>query len=552
VQLDRVRSGVGAVVLVEGEPGIGKTRLLAEAARVARRLGFRVGIGAADPGAGVVELAPLMTALFDGSNPLLERSALRAPRSLPEERYWLLQDLQAMLERSALDGPILIALDDVHWADGGTAAALRALPFGLADLPVAWIVAFRPEQGSAQLRSTIEHLYENGAERIVLGPLDDVAVAQVAEDVIDAVPDDGLLDLVKGARGSPFVLIELLAGLRDEDLIRVVSGRTELLEARLPDRVGFTMRERLRSVSAAAREAATVAASLGRRFAFADLARMLDRPPATLLGPVEELMDGGMFVESGDRLAFRHDVTREAVRESVPVSARRALDRQAADVLLAAGAAPLEVAAQVAASAEPGDDQAISILLRAGEALASTDPGVGADLSRRALELAPRDHTLRGPLLAQTAVLLHSAGRVDEARAFADTSLRDALPAEQEAEVLLGIAGMFRISPDTRVAVGRQALALPELPAHLRARHLAAALPQPARWWPHGGGEGDRGRGGSRRGGDRRWQLGVRVRPRRERDRLPRWALRRSAQQDRAGGQRRHRHHRLGARSPRA
>src|SRR3954452_8086129 len=76
VQLDRVRSGTGAVVLVEAEPGMGKTRLLAEAARLARRLGFRVGAGAAEPGAEVVELAPLMTALFDGSQPLLERAGL--------------------------------------------------------------------------------------------------------------------------------------------------------------------------------------------------------------------------------------------------------------------------------------------------------------------------------------------------------------------------------------------------------------------------------------------------------------------------------------------
>ncbi len=91
VQLDRVRSGVGAVALVEGEPGIGKTRLLAEADRVAGRLAFRVGAGAAEPGAGVVELAPLMTALFEGSRPLLERSGLPELRSLPEQRYWLLQ-----------------------------------------------------------------------------------------------------------------------------------------------------------------------------------------------------------------------------------------------------------------------------------------------------------------------------------------------------------------------------------------------------------------------------------------------------------------------------
>src|SRR4051812_16188514 len=315
---------------------MGKTRLLAEAGRVARRLTFRVGVGAAEPGAEVVELAPLLAALFDGSQPLLERSGLREHHSLPEQRYWLLQDLQTMLERAALDGPLLISLDDLQWCDTGTAAALRALPVRLAGLPIAWILAFRANQGSAQLHSALEHLDHNGAARILLGPLDDAAVAQVAEDVMDAEPGDALLDLAKGARGSPFVLIELLAGLRDEDLIRVVAGQAELVEARLPRRVEATMRERLRSVSPPAREAAAVAASLGRRFSFADLASMLNRPPATLLAPVEELIDGGMLVESDDRLAFRHDVTREAVRESVPVSARRALDRQAADMLLAA------------------------------------------------------------------------------------------------------------------------------------------------------------------------------------------------------------------------
>ncbi len=453
---------------------MGKTRLLAEAARVARRLAFKVGIGAAEPGAGIVELAPLMTALFDGSDPLLGRPGLWELHSLPEQRYWLLQDLQAMLERAALAGPLLISLDDLQWADSGTAAALRALPVRVAGMPIAWILAFRRGQGSTQVLSAIEHLGNSGAETIVLGPLDDTAVAQVAEDVMDAEPDDALLDLVKGARGSPFVLTELLSGLRDEDLVRVVGGQAELIESRLPRRVGVTMRERLRGLSAPAREAVTVAASLGRRFSFVDLASMFNRTPATLLGPVEELIDCGLVVESGELLAFRHDVTREAVRESVPVSARRALDRQAADVLLAAGATAVEVAAQIAASAESGDEQAISILLRAGEALAATDPGAGADLSRRALELAPRDHSLRGPLLAQTAVLLHSAGRVDEAREFADTQLRDALPPEQEAEVLLSIAGMFRVPPDARAAVGRQALALPELPEHLRAQHLAA------------------------------------------------------------------------------
>src|SRR5271163_3501401 len=165
VQLNCARSGTGAVVLVEGEPGMGKTRMLSETARMARRLAFRVGVGAAEPGAGVVELAPLMTALFDGTPPLLDRSGLRELHSLPEQRYWLLQDLQALLERSALEGPLLVSLDDLQWADSGTAAALRELPVRLADLPIAWLLAFRPDRGATQLLSAIDFLGQGPAER---------------------------------------------------------------------------------------------------------------------------------------------------------------------------------------------------------------------------------------------------------------------------------------------------------------------------------------------------------------------------------------------------
>jgi DNA-binding CsgD family transcriptional regulator len=474
VELDRVRSGTGAVVLVEGEPGMGKSRLLAESARIARRLGFRVGAGVADPHAGAVELGPLMTALFDGPEPLLERSELRDLRSVSEQRYWLLQDLQAMLEEAAAQGPLLISLDDQHWADSGTSAALRALPARLAALPVGWMVACRPDQGSVQFLSAIAYLKHDGATNVVLAPLDDTAVAQLAADVMDAEPSQSLLDLVRGARGSPFLLMELLSGLRDEELVRLEAGEAVPIEARLPRRVRYTMRERLRGLAPLAREAATVAASLGRRFSFSDLAKMLDQPPGALLGPVDELIASGLLVESGDRLAFRHDITRDAVRDSVPVSARQALDRQAADVLLARGATPVEVATQLATSAEPGDEEAISILLRAAEALAATDPSVGADLGQRALNLTPDRHPVRGPLIAQTAVLLHLAGRVDEAKLFADTSLRASLPPDQEAEVLFSIASMIGTPPDARVAASRQALALSKLPADARAQHMAA------------------------------------------------------------------------------
>jgi DNA-binding CsgD family transcriptional regulator len=475
--LDQVLSGTGTVVLVEGGAGLGKSRLLAEVAAMARGLAIRAGVGVADPADRVVQLSALMEALFAGPSPILGRGGLGGAHTSPEQRYWLLQDLEALLERAALEAPLLVCLDDLQWADSGTAAALRTLPARLATVPVAWVVASRPGQGSPEIRGAMDRLEREGAGKIVLGPLDQAGVAQVAADVLQAEPSRALLDMAQRAGGSPFLLVELLSGLREEKLVRVGSGRAELVEWRLPHRVSESMRRRLERMSDPARQVATVAAALGRRFSLSNLAAMLDVSPSALLVPVEELIDADLLVERDGQLGFGHDLIFEAVRASVPLSVRRGLDRQAAAVLLAAGALPVEVATQLAASAEPGDEVAITTLQKAAQALAATDPGAAADLSRRALELAPRQHPLRGPLVAETALWLHAAARPgEEAKAFADTALRDVLPAAQEAEVRLSIAGMFAISPDVRAETGRQALALPGLPERLRARHLAVLV----------------------------------------------------------------------------
>ncbi len=176
--------------------------------------------------------------------------------------------------------------------------------------------------------------------------------------------------------------------MQEEERIRVVDGRAELVGAGMPRRVQAKMRERLGRLSDEASDAITVAASLGRTFTFDQLARTLGRPASDLLAPVGELLEANLLVERDEKLAFWHDLTREAVRASVPVTARRALDRQAAVVLLEAGALPVEVAGQLAASAEIGDEVAIATLLDAAKALATTDPGAAAHFGRRALEIA--------------------------------------------------------------------------------------------------------------------------------------------------------------------
>ena len=315
-QFDRVRSGSGAVLLIEGEAGMGKSRLIGEGVTMARRRSFPIGIGAAEPSESVAELAPLLRALFDGPEPLLDRAGLSGLHAAPEQRYWRLQDLQSLLERAAMDSPLLIFLDDVQWADSGTVAALRALPPGLASLPIGWILAMRSDQGSGQLRSAVEYLADEGAERLVLEPLSQAAVAEMASDVMQAEPDEALLEMAGEAGGNPFLLVELLEGLREEELVRVDSGRATLADSRLPDRVGTSMRERLARMSESPRQVATVAGSLGRTFSISELAEMLGLVPASLLTPVEQLIEAGIVRERGDQLCFQHDLIREAVRHA--------------------------------------------------------------------------------------------------------------------------------------------------------------------------------------------------------------------------------------------
>jgi DNA-binding CsgD family transcriptional regulator len=467
-RLDLVHSGIGSVIIVEGRAGLGKTRLLDACASMAAQRSFRVGRGAAEPHRRV-ELDALFDALFDGDKPLVSRDALSDLHASPEQRFWLLQDIQALIEEAALRNPLLICLDDLHWAGDGCAVAMRQLPLRLASLPVGWVMAFRPNQGLASVQAAMGQLEGAAADVIRLGPLRRDAVAQIAMDVLGAEPDEELLQRADRVRGNPFLLMEFFRGLQDEGIVRVESGRARLLEDRLPRRVSDNMRGRLLRMSPAADRVATLASALGRRFSVYDLAEMTRMSIAELLDPIRELVLADIFTESDDRLAFGHDLIREAVRASSPMPVRRALDRQAAGVLLARGVLPVEVADHLAESAEPGDETAITTLSQAADALGTTDPATAARLAGRALELASVRSPLRGDLVARRAVSLFAAGLGEEGRRFADTALRQVLPADEEARVRFSVASMFDISPDLRADNARAALALPDLTPDLQA-----------------------------------------------------------------------------------
>ena len=180
------------------------------------------------------------------------------------------------------------------------------------------------------------------------------AVADMVGDAVRANADESLLNLAAKAHGNPFLVGELMGGLGEEGRLKVSGGRAVASGDALPRRLGAGMQQRLDLLSGGAGEVVRVAAVLPDRFSAGLLAAMLERQPSSLMSAVDEAVRADLLVEDGEQLRFRHDLLREATRQSLPQSLRRAMERQSASIMLGMGAAPAEVATQLARSAEPG------------------------------------------------------------------------------------------------------------------------------------------------------------------------------------------------------
>ena len=420
---DSLRAGAGGVVVVEGAAGIGKSRLLAEARSRAAAAGFLVAAGGADELDQVTPWAPLLGALGSSEPPVLASGELGSLRSLSDQRLAVIERMQADLERAASSRRVLIILDDLQWADTATLLALGSLPLSLFSYPVGWLLALRPLPASAALDGLLDRLAEVGGARLHLGPLPMADAVALARDTGVAGSDADLGKRIAGADGNPFYVLELLKA----------GPRTGLAEGAVR-----TVARHLRSLSDGARRLLQVASVLGREFSVAEVAVLTGQPSSLLLGAVEEALRAEMLVEVPAGLAFRHDLVREAVYDSLPASARAALHRDAADALRRTGASAVRVAGQLAIGALPGDQAAIAVMHQAVNELAPSSPGAAADLALRVLELAA-GHDEHRPELALSAVLvLGLAGRSAEARDVFESYLgHRRLPAAVEAELQL-------------------------------------------------------------------------------------------------------------------
>ena len=169
VLVTSTRQGAGGGVVVEGAAGIGKSRLLAEASSEAAAAGLMVAAGGADELDQASVWRVLLQALGSSTPPVLSSSELGSLGGLSDQRFAIVERLQAVLERASTSRPVLVVLDDLQWADPASLLAIGWLARSLFSYPVGWVLALRPVPVKRELDALVGRLVEGGATRLHLG-----------------------------------------------------------------------------------------------------------------------------------------------------------------------------------------------------------------------------------------------------------------------------------------------------------------------------------------------------------------------------------------------
>lgn len=468
-----VQEGTPAMVLVNGEPGIGKTALLREVSREATRSGFTVARTTAHENDRVAPLASLGPALRFGSVPLVDSADFMDLAALHEQPLWLAERLADLLDRRARANPVLLIVDDAQWCDPLTVFVLRLLPKRLLSAPIGWILAARPAPGAGPAEEIAETASPDlGAVRVDLGGLSDDAAFSIAVDRLGRRPAPDMLRRLTEARGNPFLIVQLLDGL--------FPAGSEAPPEQVPAGLADGVRRRTGATSESCQELLRTAAVLGEDFQLPDVAGLLGVPATRLTTPLSEAIAAGMLADDGRSVRFRHDLLREAVYADLPPSGRRVMHRAAAEYLLASGRGHAAAAPHVLATAERGDAWAADILRRAAHEILDTMSVTAVTFIRQSFELTAADDPVWGEIGADVVAVLLAARDLPGALSFADTVLSAPVAADLRARIrLLLLPGLW--ADGRRAEVARYAEdtgAAPELSSRLAGyRSLAAGVP---------------------------------------------------------------------------
>ena len=369
-RFEKLRDGGAELVMLSGEAGIGKTCLAAELARRAHAAGATVLHGRSDEELGIpyqpwiealthlVRHAPGAVPRREGAElaglvPLVREVVAELPVPVgatdPETaRYMLFGAVAALLARASADAPVLIVLDDLHWAEKSSLSLLRHLVGARVPLRVLIVATYRDSDVGRNhpLSEALAALWrEPGVERVAVGGLDDTEIFVLLEAAAGYDVDDDVHDLARALRretdGNPFFAREIMRHLTETGAIyRDEGGRWhanfELSDARLPASVREVVGQRIARLGEHVQRVLATAAVVGRDFDLDLLARVTERSEDELLDILDEAMAATVVEEvpgRADQFAFAHALIQRTLYEDLGAARRGRLHRRVAEAL---------------------------------------------------------------------------------------------------------------------------------------------------------------------------------------------------------------------------
>jgi DNA-binding CsgD family transcriptional regulator len=483
--------GRGGSVLIEGEPGIGKSALVRAAVAGAPEAGCQVFWGAGDELGQALPLLPFLDGLRvrePSANPRrttivrLLRGEVAADRGTDVPAV-LAEQLLALVAEQCAVRPTILVIDDLQWADQASIALWGRLARSARQVPLLLIGMMRPVPQRDDVLAL--RRVAGDAARLQLTGLTGTAMSDLLAALAGGKPDGNLLRLADGAAGNPLYLTELVAALaRSSSLTVTEAGAAELASGSAPGSLSAAIADRLGFVAGPVREVLRAAALLGMDFAVPDLAIVLGRSVADLIPAVDEACAVGVLAESGQGLGFRHPLIRAALYDEMPAPVRAAWHRDAGRALAAAGAPPDRVARQMLRTvggsggmAEPMDEWMLDWLGRTADLLVGQAPGVAAELLTRAVASSPADSARHGWLASRLADAAYRVGDRAQAEQVANRALEHAVEPDLLVDLHWTLAQcrmLAGLSAESLATLDR-ALASPGISARHRARLLVLA-----------------------------------------------------------------------------
>ena len=410
-------AGRGCLAVVDAPAGLGKTRLLQALRSAGQAAGMRVLAARATelerdfPFALVRQLfgpqlatlpASEREALFEGAADAARGALGFATGAATPDAFAVLHGLYWLTAALAEQAPLLLAIDDAHWADAASLEFVGFLLPRVEELPVVLAVTCRPDEAGAD--SGLARIATDGlARRLTPRPLSPAAAAALLAAELGEQPDGAFAATChEVSGGNPFLLHELARTVA----VQAISPRAEQaprVHELAPERVARTVLVRLARLSPAARAIASALVVLGDDVDHRLAAALADLDDATALVGTDELRGAAILDPAAASLRFVHPLVRTALHHEVPAGERAEAHARAAELLRAHGASAERLATHLVATAPCGDRATVETLIEAGaKALASGAPRSAIVYLTRALhEPAPADLRVEvlGPLL---------------------------------------------------------------------------------------------------------------------------------------------------------